>query len=125
MRKKKVLISQPMGDLPLEKVKENRANLVKALEDMNYTILDNLFTDEPDSEVVNTQIYYLSKAVRLICEADLVVFIGEWMCSRGCSVEYDICVKYGIRFIDLSTYLQTHSEFDNPEYIKFLLNNKS
>ena len=68
---------------------------------MGYEILDNIFTDKIP-KVKNKNIYYLSKAITLMTEADIIIFMPGWKDSRGCKIEYEIAKEYGIPYIDIS-----------------------
>jgi len=99
---KKVMISQPMGSRTYAEVLIARSGLRHRLEELGYEVLDNLFTDKPTADVVNPKIYYLSKAVTLMTKADIMVFMDGWKESRGCRIEYDIAVSYGLMILDES-----------------------
>lgn len=102
---KRILISQPMGDKSAEEVISERKNLVSKLENLGYEILDNVFTDEPTDDVVNTNIYYLSKAIKLMTQADKIVFMNGWEKSRGCRIEMEIASKYNIPYVFECRYI--------------------
>lgn len=51
-------------------------------------------------DVKNSGVYWLGKSLELLSECDLVLFIGDWMSYRGCVVEYDACINYGIEIME-------------------------
>lgn len=92
----KVLISQPMMCKTNEELKKNRENVVKQLEAEGHEIIDSVF-DFDDVDVKNKPLFYLAKSLSLIAEkADMVYFMKGWNTTRGCFIEHDCCVRYGV-----------------------------
>lgn len=94
----KLMISQPMRGKTNEQIREERAELVKKLQEEGHEILDTVF-DLPPRDC-DTAIYYLSKSIEFLGKADGVVFMSGWQQARGCRIEYQVATEYG-KFIKL------------------------
>lgn len=89
----KIMISQPMRGKTNEQIREERAELVKLLEEQGHEVLDTVFEDAPADEDV--AIYCLSQSIRYIGKADALVFMKGWEEARGCKIEYEVAKNYG------------------------------
>jgi len=89
----KVMISQPMNGKPEEQIKEERKELVKAIETSGDEVIDTVFTQEAPKDC-DAAIYYLSKSIEAIGKADTVIFMKGWEKARGCVIEHLVAVKY-------------------------------
>ena len=89
----KVMISQPMNGKTEEQIKEERKELIKAIETNGDEVIDTIFTEEAPKDC-DTAIYYLSKSIEAIGKVDRVVFMEGWEKTRGCVIEHLVAVKY-------------------------------
>lgn len=89
----KVMISQPMNGKPEEQIKEERKELVKAIETSGDEVIDTVFTQEAPKGC-DAAIYYLAKSIEAIGKADTVIFMKGWEKARGCVIEHLVAVKY-------------------------------
>lgn len=89
----KLMISQPMRGKTNEQIRQERAELVKQLEEQGYEVVDTIFENAPENEDV--AIYMLSQSVRYIGKVDGVVFMKGWENARGCRIEYQVATEYG------------------------------
>lgn len=94
----KVFISQPMsgrnwGDVLLERTKITIAMLERFGEDT--VILDSIFVQNPNKKPLE----YLGEAIILMAQADIVVVAPGWTDSRGCVIEVQCAIEYGINEI--------------------------
>lgn len=94
----KLMISQPMRGKTNEQIREERAELVKQLEEQGHEVVDTVFENAPADEDV--AIYCLSQSIRYIGKVDGVVFMPGWQQARGCRIEYDVAISYG-KFIKI------------------------
>lgn len=85
----KVMISQPMNGLTDEEIKAVREEVIKVI-NPEWEVLNTLFDIEVDNPI-----YYLSKSIEKLAEADVVVFVPGWEKARGCKIEYEIAKAYG------------------------------
>ncbi len=94
----KVMISQPMRGKTIDRVKKERAEIVKKLQECGYTVLDTVFGNpaQPDD---NEAIYNLAESIKYIAKSDIVYFMKGWEYSRGCKIEHEVSVQYGKEII--------------------------
>jgi hypothetical protein len=88
-----LMISQPMKGKTNEQIREERANLIKKLEEQGNKVLDTVFENAPANEDI--AIYMLSQSIRYIGKVDGVVFMRGWESARGCKIEHQVAVEYG------------------------------
>ena len=89
----KLMISQPMRGKTNEQIRQERADLVKQLEEQGHEVVDTVFENAPANEDV--AIYMLSQSIRYIGKADGVVFMKDWENARGCIIEHQVAMSYG------------------------------
>lgn len=90
---KKVMISQPMRGKTNEQIREERKKLVKLIEKEGYVVLDTVFDEAPKD--IDEAIWYLSKSIEYLAQANMVFFMKGWEKARGCKIEHQIAVEYG------------------------------
>lgn len=88
----KVMISQPMNGKTQEQIEEERADLIKSLEDKGYEVVNTIFAGE--TPVGDAALFYLAKSIDAISKVDAVMFMNGWQNARGCKIEHEICQKY-------------------------------
>lgn len=89
---KKIMISQPMRGKTNELIKEERKVLVREFEDKGYEVLDTVFDEAPKN--VDEAIWFLSKSIEYLAQADIIFFMKGWEKARGCKIEHEIAVEY-------------------------------
>lgn len=89
----KIMISQPMKGKTNELIKEERKVLVQELENNGYEVLDTVFDTAPKD--TDEAIWYLSKSIEYLAQADVVFFMKGWEYARGCKIEHQIAIEYG------------------------------
>lgn len=87
----KIMISQPMRGRNTERIRWERENLVKELQEQGHYVIDTVL----DLSENKSPIYYLAKSIELLDQADAVVFMKGWQDARGCRIEYQIAKNYG------------------------------
>ena len=90
----KIMISQPMGYKSPERIKWERQDLVKELQEQGHYVVDTIFTEEAPKNC-NEAMYYLSKSIEFMSKVDIVYFMKGWEKARGCKIENKICQDYG------------------------------
>lgn len=100
---KKLFISQPMRGRTDEQILAERKKAVeKAIEIMGepVEVLDTYFEDFKLAKGKNIPLQYLSKSISFLAEADVAYFAKGWENARGCKIEHDCAVAYGIKVIE-------------------------
>ena len=92
----KIFLSQPMRGKTDEQIREERANIEIYLQYLlkeHVDIIDSVF----DLDEGTHPLVYLGKSIELMADADMVCFMEGWDESRGCVIEHDAAVRYGIK----------------------------
>lgn len=93
----KHFISQPMKDKSEQIILEERADMIARVkeQDPDAEILDSYFEDYKPS-TGNVALKYLSKSLEILADADEAWFAPGWQNARGCKIENDCAIAYGI-----------------------------
>ena len=92
----KVFLSQPMNGKTDAQIREERRIIeIRLHRKLNekFEILDTVF----DLDEGTHPLVYLGKGIEIMADADIVCFMNGWDESRGCIIEHDIAVRYGIK----------------------------
>lgn len=90
----KIMISQPMGYKSPERIKWERQDLVKELQEQGHYVVDTIFTEEAPKNC-DEAMYYLAKSIEVMAKVDAVIFMRGWQDTRGCKIEHQIALEYG------------------------------
>lgn len=103
---KKAMLSQPMAGKTEDEIVATRDRAIKVLEDRGYEVVNTLFTDEWYSKenmeergVVNIPLCFLAKSLEKMSLCHTVYFCKGWEKTRGCNLEHDAAVAYGLEVI--------------------------
>lgn len=94
---KKIFISMPMNGKTKDEILENRDVIIKLLESYfsdEITVIDSVL--EPPENTTNCALWCLGRSMQLLAEADVAVFDEGWQTARGCWMEHEACIRYGI-----------------------------
>ena len=99
----KAMLSQPMAGKSEKEIKETREKAIKALEAKGYEIINTLFTDEWYSKermeergVVQIPLCFMAKSLENMSLCHAAYFCKGWEQARGCRIEHDAAVAYGL-----------------------------
>jgi hypothetical protein len=90
----KAMVSQPMKGKTEEQIRAERSEVVKELERRGYEAIDTVFPDFTNTG--NIPLKYLAKSLEFMADADLVYFMRGWEEARGCRIEWQCAVDYGV-----------------------------
>lgn len=103
---KKAMLSQPMAGKTDEEIVETRERAIKVLEAKGYKVVNTLFTDEWYSHenmgkrgVVQIPLCFLAKSLENMSLCHTVYFCKGWENARGCRIEHEAAVAYGLEII--------------------------
>ncbi len=97
----KIFISQPMRDKSDEEILSERKRMIKKVEESateNPEVIDSFFQNAPAEA---KPLWFLGKSLELLSTADVAVFAKGWKEARGCRIEHECCVQYGIKIIEM------------------------
>ena len=95
----KIFISQPMNGKTNEEIEDKRDSIINKLatrfakENEYIDIIYSFFKDAPHDA---KPLWYLGESIKLMGEADIVFFCDGWQTARGCQIEHDCALEYGI-----------------------------
>ena len=95
----KIFISQPMNGKTTEEIEEERNYTIGTLrsrfarKNECIEIIDSFFKNAPHDA---KPLWYLGESIKLMSEADVVFFCNGWHTARGCQIEHDCALEYGI-----------------------------
>lgn len=103
----KAMLSQPMANKTEEEIIETRNKAVSKLESMGYEVVNTLFTDKWYSHenmvkrgVVQIPLCFLAKSLENMSLCHAVYFCKGWQDARGCKIEHDAALAYGLEIIE-------------------------
>ena len=103
---KKAMLSQPMGGKTDEEIIETRERAMKALKEKGFEVVNTLFTDEwynhenmEKRGVVQIPLCFLAKSLENMSLCHAVYFCKGWEQARGCRIEHEVAVAYGLNVI--------------------------
>ena len=103
---KKAMLSQPMAGKTEAEIVATREAAIKELEVRGFEVINTLFTDEWYSKekmeergVVNIPLCFLAKSLESMSLCHAAYFAKGWEFARGCKIEHDAAVAYGLEII--------------------------
>lgn len=98
----RVFISQPMRDLSEVGIDSLRKRILvwapRALRKTDLVEIPKLSKWQAES---SHPVYCLGHSLQNLSRANVVIFAPGWSEARGCCVEHEVCVKYGIPYIEI------------------------
>ena len=97
---KKLFISQPMRGKTNEEILAVRKAAIESAErhlGEKVEVIDSFFKDAP---VDAKPLWYLAKSIELLATADVAYFAKDWEKYRGCRIENECAIEYGIDVIE-------------------------
>ena len=102
----KAMLSQPMAGKTEKEIIETREKAIAALRKRGYQVVNTLFTDEWYSReamesrgVVQIPLCFLAKSLENMSLCHAAYFCKGWEKARGCKIEHDAAVAYGLEII--------------------------
>lgn len=102
----KAMLSQPMAGKTDEEIVATREKAIAVLRDKGYEVVNTLFTDEWYSKesmesrgVVQIPLCFLAKSLENMSLCHAAYFCKGWENARGCKIEHDAAVAYGLTII--------------------------
>ena len=96
---KKLFVSQPMNGKTNEEILEVRSKAIESAErelGEKVEVIDSFFKDAPHEA---KPLWFLGESLKLLSEADVVYFAKGWEEARGCRIENQCAIDYGIDLI--------------------------
>lgn len=97
---KKLFISQPMKGKSDEEILKERNKAIAEAErlcDDVVEVLDSFFQGAPAD---TKPLWFIGKSLEVLSQADVAYFAPGWEDARGCRIEHQCAVEYGIDRIE-------------------------
>ena len=97
---KKLFISQPMVNKPDSEILAIREKAIEFVEKQlgeEVELIDSFVADAPKNA---KPLWYLGKSLQFLSEADIAYFAKDWEKYRGCKMEHDAAIAYGVPRIE-------------------------
>ena len=105
--KKKAMLSQPMAGRTEQEIIAVRNRAIAELERRGYEVVNTLFTDEwyspekmTERGVAQIPLCFLAKSLENMSLCHAAYFCHGWQNARGCRIEHDAAVAYGLEVIE-------------------------
>lgn len=92
---KKLFISQPMRGKTDEEIKKERAKAIEKASEL-VGVIGSFFEKAPAGA---KPLWFLGKSLELLADADVAYFAPGWKDARGCIIEHNCAISYGIKSI--------------------------
>ena len=102
---KRVFISQPMNGVTekkILKVREEAKQYIESILGEEVEIIDSNINVEGGPSIKYKSrgpVWCLGESIKLMADADIVVFAPGWWDTRGCKIEYQVALEYAKRII--------------------------
>ena len=101
---KKLFISQPMRGKTDEEILAVRAQAIQSAERVlgeEVEVIDSFFKAAVvPSTVLSRSLWFLGESLKLLSGANVAYFADGWEVARGCKIEHECAVEYGITTIE-------------------------
>lgn len=97
---KKLFISQPMRGKTDEEILAERKKAIESAErnlGEPVEVIDSFFQNAPADA---RPLWFLGKSLELLSAADIAYFAKGWEDARGCRIENQCAIEYGIEVIE-------------------------
>lgn len=96
----KIFISQLMKDKTNQEIEQERKEIIekirKHFKKIKIEVIDSFIKDTPHDA---KPLWFLGKSLELLSNANVIVLGKGWKNSRGCRIEHECAVQYGIPII--------------------------
>ncbi len=97
----RLFISQPMKGKTDEEILEARSKAIESVKEkfagQEVEVIDSFFRGAPADA---KPLWYLAKSIELLATADVAYFAPGWEEARGCRIENECAIEYGIDVIE-------------------------
>ena len=91
----RIMISQPMTGRTVGDIRRERSKVINKLKEEGHEVIDTIFNFE-GKDPYNDGLFYMGHSILAMSEVDAVVFMPGWDKSRGCKIEHELALRYGL-----------------------------
>lgn len=93
----KVFISQPMKDKTDADILEERDAVIAKLKTSYNEPIELIDSFIENAPLNANPLWYIGESLKFLGQADTAYFCKDWEKYRGCVIEHECAVRYGIR----------------------------
>lgn len=96
----KLFISQPMRDKTNDEIERERQKAIQSVKEKygdDVEVIDSFFKNAPHDA---KPLWFLGKSLEMLADADVAYFCKGWENHRGCRIENQCAIEYGITVIE-------------------------
>lgn len=97
---KTIFISQPMGGRSDDEINAERRRVIEIAR-QQFGEVDALETFFSDFGPAAKPLDYLARSIEFLAKADAAIFAPGWQDARGCRIEHQCAVDYGIPVMEV------------------------
>ena len=97
---KVIFISQPMGGRSDDEINAERRRVIEIAR-QQFGDVDALETFFSDFGPAAKPLDYLARSIEFLAKADMAIFAPGWQDARGCRIELQCAVDYGIPVMEV------------------------
>ena len=97
---KTIFISQPMGGRSDDEINAERRRVIEIARQQcgEVDALETFFSDfGPAAKPLD----YLARSIEFLAKADVAIFAPGWQDARGCRIEHQCALEYGILVMEV------------------------
>ncbi len=97
---KVIFISQPMGGRSDDEINAERRRVIEIAR-QQFGEVDALETFFSDFGPAAKPLDYLARSIEFLAKADVAIFAPGWQAARGCRIEHQCALEYGILVMEV------------------------
>lgn len=97
---KVIFISQPMGGRSDDEINAERRRVIEIAR-QQFGDVDALETFFSDFGPAAKPLDYLARSIEFLAKADVAIFAPGWQDARGCRIEHQCALEYGILVMEV------------------------
>ena len=97
---KVIFISQPMGGRSDDEINAERRRMIEIAR-QQFGEVDALETFFSDFGPAAKPLDYLARSIEFLAKADVAIFAPGWQAARGCRIEHQCALEYGILVMEV------------------------
>ena len=97
---KVIFISQPMGGRSADEINAERRRVIEIAR-QQFGEVDALETFFSDFGPAAKPLDYLARSIEFLAKADVAIFAPGWQAARGCRIEHQCALEYGILVMEV------------------------
>lgn len=96
----RVFISQPMRGKTDEEILRERDEAIKEIKKNISDDIEVIDSFHQSAPINDRPLWSLGKSLELLSTADIAYFCRGWDLARGCRIEHQCCLEYGIKIFE-------------------------